>query len=238
MIAFPNVSSVAFLIGDPARAVMLAALMDGRALPAGELAYAAGITAQTASSHLSKLLAGGLLLCESEGRHRYYRLAGPNVAHALGHLAAISRPVRHKPLSRQGRDLHMARCCYDHLAGQLGVAVTAALVERHFLEPVAQKRYGVTPAGVTWFGTIGVAVAGLAPTRRGIARQCLDWTERTHHLAGPLGVGLMAALCESEWLRRSKTSRLVHVTPKGWAKLKEQLGLDEQSVSGDDAVRA
>ncbi|MEO6985626.1 MAG: helix-turn-helix transcriptional regulator [Paralcaligenes sp.] len=238
MNAFPNVASVAFLIGDPTRAIMLAALMDGRALPAGELAYAAGITAQTASSHLSKLLAGGLLSCESEGRHRYYRLVGPDVAHALEHLAAISRPVRRKPLTRQAQDLHLARCCYDHLAGQLGVAVTAALVTRHFLVPASEKRYSVTPAGVTWFGALGVPVAELVPTRRGIARQCLDWTERTHHLAGPLGVRLMGALCESKWLRRTTSSRLVQVTPNGWAKMKEQLGIDEQSFSGSVVVRA
>lgn len=224
----PSVSSVAFLIADPTRSAMLIALMDGRALPAGELAYAAGITAQTASAHLSKMLHGGLLLCETEGRHRYYRLAGPDVAQALEHLAAISAPVRRKPLGRQAQELHKARCCYDHLAGQLGVAVAQAMVGRGFIIPSQEKQYEVTPVGWDWFEYMGVDVAACRPTRRGLARQCLDWTERSHHLAGPLGVQFMAALCLQGWLRRSKASRLVQVTPQGWAGLKEQLGIDPQ----------
>jgi DNA-binding transcriptional ArsR family regulator len=118
----PSVAGVASLIADPARAAMLMALLDGRALPAGELAYAGGVTAQTASSHLAKLLDGGLVAVESEGRHRYYRLAGAHIAQALEQLAAIrpAEPVKRKALSPQGRELRFARCCYDHLAGQLG----------------------------------------------------------------------------------------------------------------------
>jgi|SRR5882757_3252923 len=228
----PGFSSVAFLIADPARALMLTSLLDGRALPAGELAYASGVTAQTASSHLAKLLEGGLLSVETEGRHRYYRLAGSHVADALEHLGAIrpEEPLKRKALSPQGRELRFCRCCYDHLAGQVGVAVTQALIDRGYLVAAPDKRFEVTPPGLAWFGSLGLDVAAIEPTRRGLARQCLDWTERTHHLAGPLGVHFLSALCAAGWLRRSKGSRAVKVTPKGWAELKRQLGVDEESL--------
>src|SRR5580658_10871809 len=125
----PSVAEAAALIADPAHAAMLTALVNGRALPAGELAYSAGVTAQTASSHLAKLVDGGLMAVEQEGRHRYFRLAGAHVGEALERLAAIHAlgPVRRKALDAKARDLRFARCCYDHLAGQLGVAVTDAL---------------------------------------------------------------------------------------------------------------
>jgi DNA-binding transcriptional ArsR family regulator len=225
----PSFASVASLIADPARAAMLIALLDGRALPAGELAFAAGVTAQTASSHLAKLLDGGLIAVEAEGRHRYYRLAGAPVAQALEHLASIrpSEPPRRKALSPQARELRFARCCYDHLAGQIGVAVTTALEERAFLVPADDKKFDVTAAGAAWFRGVGVDVGALRPTRRGLARQCLDWTERRHHLAGPLGSALLGAFCDSGWLRRSRSSRAVQVTPIGRLEMKRQLGVEE-----------
>ena len=133
----PNIAAAAFLIADPTRAAMLMSLLDGRAWPAGELAYAAGITAQTASSHLGKLLSGGLLSVETEGRHRYYRLAGPHVAAAIEHLSCIG-PVgdaRRKPLGREAQGLQFARCCYDHLAGSLSVASPTACSAGAFLSP-------------------------------------------------------------------------------------------------------
>jgi DNA-binding transcriptional ArsR family regulator len=228
MPAQPNIASTAFLIADPARASMLMALADGRALPVGELAYAAGVTPQTASTHLAKLLAGGLLMVETEGRHRYYRLSGSHVALVLENLAAIGpvESVRRKPLTPEARDLRFARCCYDHLAGEVGVAVTQALQRRGFIAAADDKQFDVTPAGIAWFDSVGLDVAALRPTRRGLARQCLDWTERQHHLAGPLGVQLMSVLCSHGWVRRVKASRTVQVTPKGWAALKEQLGIE------------
>lgn len=223
----PNIAAVAFLIADPARALILSALLDGRARPAGELAYAAGVTAQTASSHLGKLLAGGLLALETEGRHRYYRLAGPNVALALESLATISAtvPPRQRPRSREAERLQFARCCYDHLAGRVGVVLTQGLQKRGFLTPAENKLFVVTPVGRKWFGGMGLDVDRLKPSRRGLARQCLDWTEREHHLAGPLGVQLMTLLCAKGWLRRSKSARAVEVTPHGWAGLKAELGI-------------
>lgn len=220
----PNVAATAHLIADPARAAMLMALVDGRARPAGELAYSAGVTPQTASAHLAKLLDGRFLVVETEGRHRYYRLAGPHIAEALEHLAAIGRdtPIRRRPLSPQARQLQFARCCYDHLAGRLGVAVTRTLQDRGLILAAAEKQFEISAAGHEWFAGLGLDVAALRPTRRGLARQCLDWTEREHHLAGPLGVEFLATLCRNGWLRRMASSRAVEVTPRGWSWLKQQ----------------
>jgi DNA-binding transcriptional ArsR family regulator len=228
----PNFSGTAFLLADQARAIMLTTLLDGRALPAGELAYASGITAQTASSHLAKLLAGGLVSVETEGRHRYYRLAGAHVAQVLEHLAVIQpvASIRRKALSPQERQLQSCRCCYDHLAGKVGVAVTQALLERGYICSAADKQFEVTPAGIDWFGSMGLDVHAIKPTRRGLARQCLDWTERQHHLAGPLGVQFMRLLCAKGWLRRSTSSRAVLVTPKGCIGFKEQLGVETTAL--------
>jgi DNA-binding transcriptional ArsR family regulator len=224
----PTFAGTAFLLADPARAMMLMALLDGRALPAGELAFAARVTAQTASSHLAKLLAGGLLALEREGRHRYYRLAGSHVVQALEHLAAI-RPeprIRRRALSPEARRLRFCRSCYDHLAGQVGVALTRALEEREYLRPAADKLLAVTPAGSEWLQRLGVDLGGIKPSRGALARQCLDWTERQHHVAGPLGVELLSVLCASGWLRRGRETRAVQVLPKGRQELRAQLGVD------------
>ena len=231
---FSSFSTTAFLIAHPTRAAMLTALLDGRALPAGALAYASGITAQTASSHLAKLFAGGLILVETQGRHRYYRLAGAHVAHALEQLATIQpeTPVRRMALSPKGRELRFCRCCYDHLAGQVGVAVTLGLEARGYILRAPEKQFTVTPAGIAWFGSLGLDIWALKPARRGFARQCLDCTERTHHLAGPLGVQFMRVLCASGWLRRAKDSRAVQVMPKGWIELRRHLGIDKKVLEG------
>ena len=229
----PGFTGTAFLLADPARAIMLTALLDGRALPAGELAFAARVTAQTASSHLAKLLAGGLLMLEIEGRHRYYRLAGSHVAQALEHLAAIrpQTPVRRRALSPEAQRLRFCRSCYDHLAGQVGVALTRALEDREYLRPVENKRIEVTPAGSQWLGHLGIDLRAIKASRGGLARQCLDWTERQHHVAGPLGVALMSALCTSGWLRRARETRVVEVLPKGRRELRAQLGVNVDHMS-------
>jgi DNA-binding transcriptional ArsR family regulator len=235
MLAHPNLAAVASLIAEPARAAMLLALLDGRVRPAGELAYAAGVTPQTASSHLGKLLAGGLLAVEPCGRHRYFRLAGAEVAQAIEQLAAVApgQPMRARKLGPEARALCHARCCYDHLAGRLGVAVAQALQQRGYLVPAADRHFAVTPQGRVWFAGIGLDLAALPRSRRGMARKCLDWTERTHHLAGPLGRHLLRAFCDAGWLRRSPTSRAVQVTPMGTAALKRELGLDILGLAAD-----
>lgn len=221
-----NIATPAALIGDPTRAAMLQALQDGRAQPASALAWAAGVTAQAASNHLSKLVDGGLLAVEREGRHRYYRLASAEVAHALEALSVLATPVRslETPRSPKARALRDARCCYGHLAGRLGVRVCEALVARDLLRPGANKLYEVTPEGRRWFEDLGVSIDALRSSR-GVARQCLDWTERRHHLAGPLGVKLLAAMTARDWLVLEAKGRAVRLTPDGAQALRALLGV-------------
>lgn len=226
----PNIAAAAALIGDPARAAILLALADGRALPAGELAAFAGLSSSAASAHLSKLLEGGLLTLERQGRHRYYRFAGPGVAAALEALALIAaqQPSRSVAVrSPQAQALRYARSCYDHLAGELGVDIAYAIRDRGLIAPVEQsKGVDVTVAGVAWFDAVfGIDLSKLKPGRHGLACKCLDWTERRHHLAGPLGARLFQRCCELGWLTRTPQSRAVQLTRKGRAGLRAQLGI-------------
>jgi DNA-binding transcriptional ArsR family regulator len=226
----PNIAAVAALIGDPARAAILLALADGRALPAGELAAFAGLSSSAASAHLRKLLEGGLLKLELQGRHRYYRFAGPGVASALEGLALIaaeqpsSRVVVRSP---QAQALRSARTCYDHLAGELGVDIAYAMRDRGLIAPVEQsKSVNVTDAGAVWLDAVfGIELSKLRPGRHGLACKCLDWTERRHHLAGPLGARLFQRLGELRWVTRTPGSRAVQLTRKGRDGLSAQLGM-------------
>lgn len=225
-----NIALPAALIGDPARAAILAALCDGRAQPASALAYAARVTPQSASNHLAKLLEGGLLAVEAEGRHRYYRLASPQVAAAMEALAHLAPRLRSldAPLTPKARRLRFSRSCYDHLAGRLGVAIAAELEARNYLAAPdqASKRYAVTASGRRWLHEFGVEVDALKPTAAGLARRCLDWTERRHHVAGPLGAALMARLLALGWLSRDGASRAIGVTPTGISELRRALEID------------
>lgn len=228
-----NIASPAALIGDPTRAAMLQALLDGRAQPASALAWAAGVTAQAASNHLAKLVDGGLLAVERQGRHRYYRLASAEVAHAIEALSVIAAPVRSLeiPRSPKARTLRDARCCYGHLAGRLGVKICDALLDRDLIRPTGDKRYAITPEGNAWFEDLGVATQG--SRGGGAARPCLDWTERRHHLAGPLGVKLLAAMTAQGWLVLEPKGRAVRLTADGARALRDRLG-----VSLDEAGQA
>jgi DNA-binding transcriptional ArsR family regulator len=232
-----NIASPAALIGDPSRAAMLQALMDGRAQPAGALAWAAGLTAQAASNHLAKLVEGGLLRVEREGRHRYYRLANAEVAHALEALAVLAAPVRslEQPRSPQARALREGRCCYGHLAGRLGIAVTDALVARGFLRPADDKLYAISAEGRAWFEDLGLDLTALR-SKRGAARQCLDWTERRHHLAGPLGVTLLSRMVALGWIETVAGSRAARLTTLGREALRERLGVDLEEIAGREAA--
>ena len=227
-----NIAIPAALIADPARSAILMALMDGRAHPASTLAYAANLSPQAASNHLAKLLDGGMVLVETEGRHRYYRLARPEVATVLEALLSVAPPIRSldEPRSPEARRLRAARSCYDHLAGRLGVAIAMAMEARGLLSVPANassgKLYGLTEAGRTWFAELGIAIPTSGQAHRLAARRCLDWTERRHHLAGPLGTALLARMVELGWVRRSPGTRAVTVTPAGAKGLKESLGLD------------
>lgn len=215
----PQIAAAAALIGNPGRAAMLMALMGGRALPANELATAAGLSAAGASEHLAQLLAGGLLTVIREGRHRYYQLANEHVAAVLEGLAALgdAQPASRTTSKRQhGNPLRFARTCYDHLAGELGVSIALALQGRMLLTPGEGKRFSVTPAGAKWFADkLGIETAALRPARHGIACGCLDWTERRYHLAGPLGTSLLGRCFDLGFLRRGKERRAVSVTLAG-----------------------
>lgn len=222
-----EVAAAATLLSDVARATMVSMLMDGRARTAGELAQAAGVTPQTASSHLAKLIEGGLVSAHPQGRHRYHRLASPDAAHAVEALSLLAasparrpRPVGPKdPLLRQGRT------CYDHFAGRLGVAITDALRERAALTEEGAT-FRLTETGESQFARLGVAVPELRKGGRPLCRWCLDWSERRPHLAGAIGARLASRSLEAGWVRRLDGSRAVQVTPKGEKALAEMLGLD------------
>ncbi|MCU4179129.1 ArsR/SmtB family transcription factor [Bosea sp. BH3] len=215
----PYLAEIAHLMGDPARANMLHALMDGRALTAKELAWLAGVAPQTASGHLAKLMQGGLLAVAVQGRHRYFRLAGAEVAQALEGLMVLAgaETARRRLPSRVGAELSEARTCYDHFAGRLGIGIHDALVAGGHLS-VADGGYGLTGSGEAIFAALGVTPAAKA-SRRAALRPCLDWSERRPHLAGSLAAALACRCFEAGWVLRRKDSRAVTLTGAGRAAL-------------------
>ncbi|NKZ07226.1 helix-turn-helix domain-containing protein [Actinomadura latina] len=217
---------VAALLADRARAAMLTALLDGRPLAAGELARAAGVSAQTASAHLGRLLDGGFVTVVKQGRHRYYRLRGSDVAQVIEALSRIGPPVEIRSLrqSRDARRLHEARTCYDHLAGAAGVALFAALLDGGLLEPDGADAFEVTEKGEDRLAALGLDVAALRRARRRFAWQCLDWTERRPHLNGALGAALTDRMIELGWFERGTTRRALAVTDTGLAGLADTFG--------------
>jgi DNA-binding transcriptional ArsR family regulator len=225
-IAIPGASlaEVAALVGDPARANMLAALMDGRALTASELAYMGRITPQTASAHLAKLTESHLLSVAKQGRHRYFRLASPLVGRMLEGImavAAIDAPQRHRPASPKDAALRQARTCYDHLAGRVGVALADALMaEGHVV--LGDDGGSVTDGGAAFLRGIGIDLD--ANRQRCFCRPCLDWSERRPHLAGALGAALATAAFERGWIERLRDTRAVGVTRHGEAAMSALFG--------------
>jgi DNA-binding transcriptional ArsR family regulator len=214
-----DLAAVGALLGDPSRARMLDSLMAGRALAAGELARVAGVSKSTASEHLGRLLAGGLIEVVSQGRHRYYRIANAEVGAALEALSHIapSRPVATLRQFGHARALGFARTCYDHLAGQCGVELHDALLARGWLAGAAGG-YDVTPVGESSLAELGVDVAAARALRRSFARPCLDWTERRPHLAGALAAAVTTSLMDRGWFaRRSGNSRALRITEAGRA---------------------
>lgn len=235
----PSIAEIASLIGDPARANMLGALMSGRALTAGELAREAGITAQTASGHLARLREAGLLLVEAQGRHRYFRLSGPDVAQVLEGLmglAARTGRLRHRTGPRDPA-LRAARTCYDHLAGSLAVDLLEALVATGRLA-MERGTPVVTPAGRGFFVAEGIDMAALEAGRRPLCRACLDWSERRHHLGGALGSALLALFTARGWLRRERAGRIVGITPAGGVALRNWTDATRDASRADDPARA
>lgn len=226
----PRLARAAALVADPARSRMLSLLLAGEAATAGELATAAGVTAPTASGHLAKLLDAGFVACEPRGRHRYYRLAGADVAHALEALALVAEAgARDAAWSRPERArLREARCCYGHLAGRLGVRLFDTLVAQRGLEPQPDG-LALSAAGRAWLGDIGFAAPPPSAKRR-YAYACMDWSERRDHLAGELADALLAHCLAQGWLRR-ETGRAVSVTPRGQRELLPKLAQSEASAA-------
>jgi len=230
--AGPDLASLARLLADGTRAGFCLALLDGRAWTATELARHAGVAPSTATEHLHALVRGNLLTEERQGRHRYVRLAGPQVAELIENLAALApeRTTAPRSLSAAGRRqaLAHARTCYDHLAGTIGVAITDAMVERRLLDLGHGLR--LTSAGETWLGDLGIAIP--TGTRRPSVRSCLDWTERRPHLAGAVGAALCRHAFDADWITRVGTTRAVAVTPLGRQALRHHLGLPGDLLSG------
>jgi DNA-binding transcriptional ArsR family regulator len=216
----PDITRIAALIGDPARAVMLGALMGGRALTAGELAVEAGITPATASSHLARLSDAGLLCLRRQGRHRYYALAGPGVAAALETLSTLAADAGHMRTRPGPRDpeLRQARVCYDHLAGALGVRMFRSMAGRGHLI-VDADAVALSDAGATFVTGLGIDLAPLLARRRPLCRVCLDWSERRSHLGGALGAAMLDRFLATAWLRRRDGSRAIEVGREGAARL-------------------
>ena len=240
-----DIAAIGALVADRGRARILLALGDGRALPASVLADEAGVAASTASAHLSRLVKGGLLRVERHGRHRYFRLAGPEVGELIESLARISPPAPVRSL-KQGSKAHavrFARTCYDHVAGMLGTKLMEALLERDVLTggdgvfdpdsagadrlaaPGYDMDYRLTPAGVRDLKAFGIDFDALPP-RRPLVRYCVDWSEQRHHLAGSLGAALAERMIELGWVRRAQRSRALHVSDTGYAGLREQFGVE------------
>jgi DNA-binding transcriptional ArsR family regulator len=231
MKAGPDIAMVAALVGDPARANMLTALMTGRALTASELAHQAGVTPQTASSHLAKLEAGGMIEPEKQGRHRYYRLTDPDVAGVLEGLAGLAARAGHMRVRTGPKDpeLRRARICYDHLAGDLGVQMLDSMKKQRLVRQNKQAIELTAEGGRFLAKTLQISTEALAHPRRPVCKACLDWSERRHHLAGTLGAAMMARFTELKWAARDETpgSRVVNFSRTGEKRFAALFGAGE-----------
>lgn len=221
----PDIATIAALVGDPGRASMLTALMGGQALTAGELAREAGVTAQTASSHLAKLEAGGLLVGRKAGRHSYYALSGPDVVGLIEALTGLARRTGHTRPFTGPRDpaLREARVCYDHLAGDFGVALLDSLLARQLVIAQDEDLF-LTPAGDLFMEALGLEVGALARSRRPLCKGCLDWSVRRSHLAGALGAALLDRFYALGWAYQEPLSRQVTFTPRGRSAFRQIFG--------------
>jgi DNA-binding transcriptional ArsR family regulator len=246
-----DISVPAGLLGEPARARLVLALADGRALPASRLAAEAGVTASTTSEHLAKLRAAGLITVEAHGRHRYYRITDPRVVRAVEALAEIAPRTQVRSL-REGtraRALRRSRLCYDHLAGQLGVALMDALIRTAAIDggdgiyhadtaptdclsaPGHDVDYRLTAAGAAMLSEFGIELDALRAGRRPLIRYCLDWTEQRHHLAGALGAALADRLFRLDWIRRAPVNRAVQLTDAGQSGLASAFDVELSDVA-------
>jgi len=227
----PDVALIAGLMGEPARAAILVALVDGRALPAGELAFIGNVAPQTASFHLRKLMDAALITVEKQGKHCYYRLANERVASALESLATLA-PERDQLAARASRcdserirELHFARTCYKHLAGALAVEIHHSFLDRGILVAGIDRICHLTDPGQKWWRQFGMPLPTSVRSREFSSRACVDWTERRHHLGGTLGAALFSRLMELRWIAAKPERRAVRVTHLGARELERQLGI-------------
>ena len=220
-------SEIAILLGDKSRAIMLWNLLDGRAYTATELANCAGISLQSASNHLSKLLKNDILSVAKQGRHRYYKFSSPEVARVIESMASLLsiQKDRQKINKPKPTNFTYARTCYHHLAGEIGVKITNALVANKILIQ-NNETYEINDYGEKWFSDLGIDINQLRKQKRSFAYPCLDWSERKFHLAGALGDAFLAKMIAQDWFRKHQNSRELTLTHKGKQHLKKLLHLD------------
>lgn len=234
----PDISRIAALIGDPARANILTALMSGKALTASELAAEAGVSLPTASSHLAKLEAGGLIQCRKSGRHKYFTLAGDDVGHALEALMGIAAGAGHLRTRTGPRDaaLREARVCYNHLAGEKGITLFDRFVQASWLTH-SDDAVALTDAGRAFVTGFGIDLETLARSKAPLCRSCLDWSARRSHLAGSVGRALLARMEALGWAKRQPGTRIVQFSAAGEAAFAAQFGARRLSVHGSAPLR-
>ena len=220
-------SEIAALFGDKSRAIMLWNLLDGRAYTATELATCASISSQSASNHLSKFLQKKILTVEKQGRHRYYRLSSPEVAQVIESMAGLlSMQTGYKTIKRPKISAFTyARTCYKHLAGEVGVKITEAMI-LHKIITIAEKDFELTKKGKKWFIDFGISIDSLQNLKRSFSHKCLDWSERKHHLAGALGDALLERMLKKDWFRKHKNTRELVLTAKGKKEIQQLLNVN------------
>ncbi|MCR8641124.1 winged helix-turn-helix domain-containing protein [Paenibacillus sp. N1-5-1-14] len=222
-----NVSLIASLISEPSRAAILSVLMDGRMHTATELAAKARIKPQTASFHLAKMIEAQALTVQQQGRHRYYGIHNPEVAHVMESLLSITplTPIKSLNQATEDQAIRRARTCYDHLAGNLGVRLTESLRNQLIVEEVG-KEYVVTQKGEAFFANLNIDLAQVRTKRRAFCLQCLDWSERRYHLAGAVGHALLERLLELQWIERLPKTRAIRITPDGLIGFKDTFSIE------------
>ena len=231
----PHIARIAALVGDPARAEMLTALLGGQALTATELAEVGGVTKQTASAHLSKLLEARLIAVRTQGRHRYCELADGDVARLLESIMGVAARagVMHLRSTPREPALRNARLCYDHLAGDKGVQIFDSLIKQGMLKSGNDiENVGLTATGADFFRDFGIDLQALAKLRRPLCRRCLDWSVRRHHLAGGLGAAMLARIFALGWARRARNSRVIIFTSAGEAAVQRRFATRDAAGRG------
>lgn len=219
-----EISRISTIIGDPVRSVILWTLLDNRAYTAIELANVVETSPQNISIHLSKLVNADLLTVESQGRHKYYKLLNPEIAGVIEGIANLVPKERQKKVTDNNSGIKYCRTCYDHLAGKIGVEITAKLIDKKYIV-LDNKSFLVTDEGKTFFEDLGIDLEGLKKQKRIFAKPCLDWSERKHHFSGSLAAALLNKMFEMDWIRRIDNSRAVSITANGQKALYDKLKL-------------